>query len=81
MIWVNKKTYRHRQIDVASPDIAAVLLFTPSPTLPPGRGCEGTRALTQGLDTIREAYYRVQCEYGGNIDILIVGDFNRHDQL
>jgi hypothetical protein len=87
MIWVNKKTSPHRQIDIASADIAAVLLFTPSPTLaisvyiPPGRGCEGTRALTQGLDAIREAHQRVQCEYGDNIDILIVGDFNRHDQL
>ncbi|KAJ5300187.1 hypothetical protein N7508_007430 [Penicillium antarcticum] len=87
MIWVNKKTSPHRQIDIASADIAAVLLLTPSPTLaisvyiPPGRGCEGTRALTKGLDAIREAHQRVQCEYGDNIDILIVGDFNRHDQL
>ena len=87
MIWVNKKTFPHRQIDIASADIAAVLLFTPSPTLaisvyiPPGRGCEGTRTLTRGLDAIREAHQRVQCEYGDNIDTLIVGDFNRHDQL
>ena len=87
MIWVNKKTVPHRQIDIASADIAAVLLFTPSPTLaisvyiPPERGCEGTRTLTQGLDAIREAHQRVQCEYGDNIDTLIVGDFNRHDQL
>ncbi|KAJ5100145.1 hypothetical protein N7532_007146 [Penicillium argentinense] len=87
MIWANKKTFPHRQIDVASADIVAVLLFTPSPTLtvsvyiPPGKGSEGTRTLTQGLDAIREAYHRVQSEYGDNIDILIVGDFNRHDQL
>lgn len=32
MIWVNKKTLPHRQIDIASADIAAVLLFTPLPT-------------------------------------------------
>jgi hypothetical protein len=70
MIWVNKKTFPHRQIDVASADIAAVLLFTPSPTLtvsvyiPPERGYEGTRTLTRGLDAIREAYQRVRNEYG-----------------
>ncbi|KAJ5091031.1 hypothetical protein N7532_009715 [Penicillium argentinense] len=87
MIWANKKTFPHRQIDVASADIVAILLFTPSPTLtvsvyiPPGKGSVGTRTLTQGLDAIREAYHRVQSEYGDNIDILIVGDFNRHDQL
>ena len=87
MVWVNKKTLPHRQIAIASADIAGVLLFTPSPTLaisvyiPPGRGCEGTRTLTQGLDAIREAHHRAQCEYGDNIDTLIVGDFNRHDQL
>ncbi|KAJ5537495.1 hypothetical protein N7494_006974 [Penicillium frequentans] len=33
MIWVNNRTFPHRQIDVASADIAAVLLLTPSPTL------------------------------------------------
>ena len=87
MIWLNQKTFPHRQIDIASADIAAVLLFTPSPTLavsayiPPGRGPEGTRTLLQGLDAIRDAHRRVRCEYGANIDILIVGDFNRHDQL
>jgi hypothetical protein len=87
MIWVNKKTYPHRQIDVVSADIAAVLLFTPSPILaisvyiPPGRGSEGTRTLTQGLDAIRDAHRQVRYEYGANIDILMVGDFNRHDQL
>lgn len=87
MIWVNKKTFPHRHIDVASPDITAVLLFTPSPTLaisvyiPPGRGSDGIRTLTQGLDAIRDAHQRVRYEYGDNIDILVVGDFNRHDQL
>ncbi|KAJ5117672.1 hypothetical protein N7448_011304 [Penicillium atrosanguineum] len=87
MIWVNNTTFPHRQIDVASADIAAVLLFTPSPILtvsvyiPPGRGREGTSTLTQGLDAIRDARHRIRCEYGDNIDTLIVGDFNRHDQL
>ncbi|KAJ5215587.1 uncharacterized protein N7498_001994 [Penicillium cinerascens] len=87
MIWVNKKSFPYRQIDIASADIVAVLLFTPTPTLtvsvfiPPGRGCEGAETLTQGLDAIRDAHRRVRCEHGDNIDILIVGDFNRHDQL
>jgi hypothetical protein len=42
---------------------------------------EGSRTLTHGLDAIREAHQRVQSEYGDNINILIVGDLNRHDQL
>jgi hypothetical protein len=64
-----------------------VLLFTPSPTLaisvyiPPERGLDGTWTLTQGLEAIRHAHQRVRREYGDKIGILIVGDFNRHDQL
>jgi hypothetical protein len=87
MILVNKKTVPHSQIAIASADIAAVLLFTPSAIqaisvyIPPGRACDGTRTLTQGLHAIREAHQRVRCEYGDNIDTLIVGDFNRHDRL
>ena len=87
MVWVNQKTFPHRQIDIASADIAAVLLFTPSPILAisvyiaPGTGREGTRALNEGLHVIQEARQRVQCEYGDNFDTLVVGDFNRHDQL
>lgn len=87
MIWVKKRTFPRRQIDIASADIAAVLLFRPSPILAiskyvtPGTGREGTRTLTEGLVAIQEARQRVQCKYGDNFDTLIIGDFNRHDQL
>lgn len=87
MIWANKMTFPHRQIDVASPDITAVLLFTPSPMLavsvyvPPEGGPDGIRTLTQRLETIRHAHQRVRCEYGDTIDTLIVGKFNCQDQL
>ncbi|KAF3009256.1 hypothetical protein E8E15_000184 [Penicillium rubens] len=58
MVWVNQKTFPHRQIDITSADIAAVLLFTPFPILAmsvyiaPGTGREGTRALNEGLHAI-----------------------------
>lgn len=87
MIWMNKITFPHRQIDVPSPDIAAVLIFTPSPTLsvsvyvPPEGGPNGVRLLTQVLEIIRHAYRRVQRDHTDQVDILIAGDFNLHDQL
>ncbi|KAJ5215604.1 reverse transcriptase [Penicillium cinerascens] len=87
MIWVNKMTFPHRQIDVSSPDITAVLIFTPSPILivsvyvPPEGGPNGVRSLTQVLEIIRYTYQRVRCDHTDNVDILIAGDFNRHDQL
>ena len=87
MIWANKTTLPYRQIDIASPDITAVLLFTPSPTLaisvyvPPEGGHDGTRTLTRALEAIHHAHQRIQREHAEDIDLLIVGDFNRHDQL
>jgi hypothetical protein len=87
MIWVNKKTFPYKQVDVASPDITAVLLLTPSPILavsvyvPPEGGSDGIRTLTDELDAIRHACQEIRREQGQDIDILIVGDFNRHDQL
>lgn len=87
MIWVNKMTFPHRQIEVPSPDITAVLIFTPSPTLivsvyvPPEGGPNGIRSLTQVLEAIRQIYRRVQRDHMDQVDILIAGDFNRHDQL
>ena len=56
MIWVNKETFPYKQVDVASPDITAVLLLTPSPILavsvyvPPEGGSDGIRTLTDELD-------------------------------
>lgn len=85
MIWVKKTTFPHRQIDIPSPDIAAVLIFTPSPTLivsvyvPPERGPNGIRSLTRVLEAIRYAYQRIRHDHTEDIDILITGDFNRHD--
>lgn len=87
MIWVNKTTFPHKQIEVASPDITAVLLLTPSPTLaisvyvPLEGGPEGVRMLSQRLKVIRRAHQRVRYEYGDSFNILLVGDSNRHGQL
>jgi exonuclease III len=87
MIWVNKTTFPHRQIDIPSPDIAAVLIFSPSPTLivsvyvPPEGGPNGVRSLTQVLEAIHHAYQRVRRDQTEDVNILIAGDFNRHDQL
>jgi hypothetical protein len=39
------------------------------------------RSLTQALDAIRHPCRRVQRDHSDQVDILIAGDFNRHDQL
>ncbi|KAJ5855322.1 uncharacterized protein N7529_009266 [Penicillium soppii] len=62
MIWVNKTPFPHKHIDVASPDIAAVVLFTPPPTfavsvyIPPEGDLDGIRTLEHALEAIRHAY-------------------------
>ena len=62
MIWINKETFPYKQVEVASPDITAVLLLTSSPMLavsvyvPPEAGPSGIRTLTRQLDAIHCAH-------------------------
>jgi hypothetical protein len=86
MIWVRKDLHA-KQIPIASADLTAVLLqaqdrllFVVSVYIPP-RASDSTLALEQRLTAIREAYYTTRRQAGREVEILVAGDFNRHDLL
>jgi len=88
MIWVKKEQQAIQQIEVQSTDITAIVLpikdrwlLAIAAYVPPAKGHRGQRQLTRTTNTLREVIEAQQRQYGLKLDILIGGDFNRHDQL
>jgi hypothetical protein len=83
MLWV-KKEVEAEQVPVDSPDVTAAvvrlpdrLVFTASVYVPGGDG----QALQDICAKLRTAIKEVRGRSGRAVDVVVVGDFNRHDQL
>ncbi len=87
LIFVNKNT-NFRQVDVYSPDITAGIVTTPTQCIlavsvyvPRPRRGHPQEELTYRLQLISKAYSETQEKLGRRIELLVTGDFNRHDPL
>ncbi|KAI3281822.1 hypothetical protein DTO002I6_9659 [Penicillium roqueforti] len=83
MLWINKEV-EAEQVPVESPDITAAVIrlperrvFLASVYVKGG----SISALDDACNHLRDATTKVRRETGAVVDTLIVGDFNRHDQL
>jgi hypothetical protein len=87
MIWINLKLTAIYQLDIKSTNITAVVLkanralLAVSVYVPPRLGLVGHEALMTYLGPMRQTIYSLREEHGDRLDILVVGDFNHHDQL
>lgn len=83
MLWVNKDV-EAEQVPVESPDVTAAIIWLPGRVVlivsvyVPGADAE---ALKDTCDKIYEAVAKARRRTGVTVDAVIVGDFNRHDQL
>ncbi|KAF6515789.1 hypothetical protein HZS61_004530 [Fusarium oxysporum f. sp. conglutinans] len=83
MLWVNKEV-EAEQVPIDSPDVTAAvvrlpdrLVFTASVYVPGG----DAQALQDICTKLRRAIQEVRRRSGGAVDVVVVGDFNRHDQV
>jgi exonuclease III len=83
MLWVNKEV-EAEQVRIESPDIAAAVVRLPerlilvvSVYVPGG----DPQALRETCDSLRKAVRDVRRDAGAVVEVVIAGDFNRHDQL
>ncbi|KAF6525346.1 hypothetical protein HZS61_011141 [Fusarium oxysporum f. sp. conglutinans] len=83
MLWVNKEV-EAEQVPIDSPDVTAAvvrlpdrLVFTASVYVPGG----DAQALQDICAKLRRAIQEVRRRSGGAVDVVVVGDFNRHDQV
>jgi hypothetical protein len=87
MIWTHQKLTTFRQLAIKSENITAVIvpaeraLLAVSAYVPPMRGPAGRELLASYPSLIRQAIQEARKELGDRFDILVIGDFNRHDQL
>ncbi|OBS20653.1 hypothetical protein FPOA_06996 [Fusarium poae] len=83
MLWVNKEG-EAEQVPIDSPDVTAAvvrlpdhLVFTASVYVPGG----DSQALQDICAKLRTAIKEVRRRSGRAVDVVVVGDFNRHDQM
>ena len=83
MLWVNKEV-EAEQVQIESPDTTAAVVRLPdrlilvvSVYVPGG----DPRALQETCDCLRNAVQDVRRGAGTVVEVVVVGDFNRHDQL
>jgi exonuclease III len=83
MLWVNKEV-EAEQVRIESPDITAAVVRLPdrlilvvSVYVPGG----DRQALRETCDSLRKAVRDVRRGAGAVVEVVIAGDFNRHDQL
>lgn len=87
MLWINRKIKPIRQLNINSNNITAVIIpaervfLAVSVYIPPGRGRAGRESLEHHLSLIGQTIRGLQQEHRERLDLLIVGDFNQHDQL
>ncbi|KAI2766141.1 transcriptional regulator family: Zinc finger, CCHC-type [Penicillium roqueforti] len=83
MLWV-KKDVEAEQVRIESPDLTAAVIRLPERRiLIASVYVEGREpsALDNACDHLRKAITKVRRGSGTVVDIMIMGDFNRHDQL
>ena len=83
MLWINRDV-EAEQVPIESPDLTAAvirlperLIFIASVYVEGGDAA----ALLETCDHLRKAITKVRQDTGTVVEIMIVGDFNRHDQL
>lgn len=83
MLWVNKEV-EAEQVPIESPDLTAAvirlperLIFTASVYVEGG----DAQALRDTCNHLRKAITKVRRTTGTVVEVMIMGDFNRHDQL
>ncbi|KAJ5117317.1 hypothetical protein N7448_010949 [Penicillium atrosanguineum] len=83
MLWINRDV-EAEQVPIESPDLTAAVVRLPERLIfmasvyVEGRD---TAALDDACDHLRKAISKVRQDEGTVVEIMIVGDFNRHDQL
>jgi hypothetical protein len=81
MLWVNKDV-EAEQVPIESPDLAAAVIRLPERlifmALVYVEGGDAA-ALDDAYDRLRKAITKVRRGAGNLVEIMIVGDFNRHD--
>ena len=83
MLWVNKDV-EAEQVPIESPDLTAAVIRLPERLIfMASVYVEGgdAAALDDACDRLRKAITKVRQDAGTVVEIIIVGDFNRHDQL
>ena len=83
MLWVNKDV-EAEQVPIESPDLTAAVIRLPERLIfMASVYVEGgdAAALNDACDRLRKAISKVRQDAGTVVEIIIVGDFNRHDQL
>ncbi|KAJ6090904.1 hypothetical protein N7499_003618 [Penicillium canescens] len=83
MLWINRDI-EAEQVAIESPDLTAAvirlperLIFMASVYVQGG----DTSALDGACDHLRKAVAKVRRDTGAVVEVMVVGDFNRHDQL
>ncbi|OQE10081.1 hypothetical protein PENFLA_c095G09535, partial [Penicillium flavigenum] len=83
MLWVNRDV-EAEQVRIESPDLTAAVIRLPErPVFIASVYVEGgeASALSDACDRLRKAITKVRRDTGTVVEIMITGDFNRHDQL
>ncbi|KAJ9480984.1 hypothetical protein VN97_g12529, partial [Penicillium thymicola] len=83
ILWVNKDV-EAEQVPIESPDLTAAVIRLPERLIfMASVYVEGgdASALDDACDRLRKAITKVRRDAGTMVEIMIVGDFNRHDQL
>ncbi|KAI1828919.1 transcriptional regulator family: Zinc finger, CCHC-type [Penicillium roqueforti] len=83
MLWVNRDV-EAEQVRIKSPDLTAAVIRLPERLIFIAsvyvEGGEAS-ALSDACDRLRKAITKVRRDTGTVVEIMITGDFNRHDQL
>lgn len=83
MLWINKEV-EAEQVRIESPDMTAAIVRLPDRLVlvvsvyVPG---EDPQALRETCDSLRRTVRDVRRDAGTVVEVVIAGDFNRHDQL
>jgi hypothetical protein len=83
MLWVNKDI-EAGQVAIESPDMTAAVIRLPGRLIfMASVYVEGgdASALDDACDHLRKAVAKVRRDTGAVVEVMVVGDFNRHDQL
>jgi hypothetical protein len=83
MLWINKEV-EAEQVRIESPDLTAAVIRLPERRIfIASVYVEGgdVSALDDACDHLRKAITKIRRDTGTVVEIMIVGDFNRHDQL
>jgi hypothetical protein len=83
MLWINRDVDAE-QVRIESPDLTAAVIRLPERLVfIASVYVEGgvASALSDACDHLRKAIAKVRRDTGAVVEVMIVGDFNRHDQL